>query len=245
MSTNMKNIGTAGAPLKCLRNGRFVSSWVAVAMVFALALDLSAGPAFANQARDGQTGNAAEVDGRAPAEVIETLSGTLLYVMRNADNLGFAGRYEKLEPVLSSSFHFGLMARTAIGRDAWDSFTEEQQSRYLDLFERMSITNFAARFTGWSGEEFEVVGERELPRRGIMVFSRLVRPVGEPVQLNYLMREFGTGWRIIDIFLDGQYSEIARNRSEFSSILRQGGFEALEGSLVATIRRLEAPAAAH
>ena len=41
------------------------------------------------------------------------------------------------------------------------------------------------------------------------------------------MREAGGGWQIIDVFLTGTISELAARRSEFSSVLRQGGAEAL------------------
>jgi phospholipid transport system substrate-binding protein len=35
------------------------------------------------------------------------------------------------------------------------------------------------------------------------------------------------GWRIIDVFLKGTVSELATRRSEFTSVIRRGGAEAL------------------
>jgi phospholipid transport system substrate-binding protein len=51
------------------------------------------------------------------------------------------------------------------------------------------------------------------------------------------MRQFGDEWRIIDVYLKGTYSEVATKRSEYSSILRDKGVDAL-------IRELDAKAAA-
>jgi phospholipid transport system substrate-binding protein len=55
----------------------------------------------------------------------------------------------------------------------------------------------------------------------------LVQHSGEPIQLNYLMREAEAGWQILDVFLKGTISELATRRSEFSTVLRRGGAQAL------------------
>ena len=41
------------------------------------------------------------------------------------------------------------------------------------------------------------------------------------------MRANERGWQIIDVFLSGTVSELATRRSEFSSVMRRGGAEAL------------------
>jgi phospholipid transport system substrate-binding protein len=45
------------------------------------------------------------------------------------------------------------------------------------------------------------------------------------------MRESGTGWKIVDVYLTGTISELATRRSEFTAILRSGGPTALIESL--------------
>ena len=59
---------------------------------------------------------AAPAAAAAPREPIEVLTDELSEVMRNADALGFQGRYERLAPVLTQTFDFGTMARIAAGR---------------------------------------------------------------------------------------------------------------------------------
>jgi phospholipid transport system substrate-binding protein len=41
------------------------------------------------------------------------------------------------------------------------------------------------------------------------------------------MRKSGGNWRIIDVFLSGTISELAARRSEYSTVLREGGAAAL------------------
>jgi phospholipid transport system substrate-binding protein len=169
--------------------------------------------------------------------VVDTMNGALLEVMQAADELGYAGRYARLEPVLRASFDFRFMTRIAVG-GGWSELTEEQQSRLVDLFAQMSIANYAARFDGYGGERFEIVAEGPGPRDALVIESRIVRPADAPVGLDYVLREFDEGWRIIDVLLDAKFSELARQRAEFAAVLRGGGYQDLVRTLEQKIDEL-------
>lgn len=174
-----------------------------------------------------------------PQDVIERLDSSLLEVMQNADDLGYEGRYRQLEPVLESSYDFPFMTRIAIG-PAWRDLDEEQRAKLVDLFTEMSVANYAARFDGYSGEQFEILSQEAAPRDTVLVRTRLVRPDEEPIGLNYVLKESEAGWRIIDVLLEDTFSELARQRSEFAAVLRDGG----PSDLVATLERKIAKLAA-
>jgi phospholipid transport system substrate-binding protein len=180
-------------------------------------------------------GSIAADDG--PEAVIEQLNAALLETMRGAEELGYAGRYEALEPVLRQSFDFPLMTRLSVGR-AWSELEPAERERLVDLFAQMSTANFAARFDGFSGERFEMRGQRAGPRDAVVVESAIVRPDDDPVELDYVLREGEAGWRIIDVLLDGKYSELAKQRSEFAALLASGGLPELVASLERKIRQL-------
>jgi phospholipid transport system substrate-binding protein len=63
------------------------------------------------------------------------------------------------------------------------------------------------------------------------VKTRIIQSNGKGVPLDYLMRNSGGGWKIVDVYLDGTISELASRRAEFSSILKSGGPDALISSL--------------
>lgn len=181
-------------------------------------------------------GPAAAADGRAE-DVVERLNAALLESMQGAQELGYAGRYQLLEPVLRQTFDFPFMARIAVGRD-WAELSATEQEQVVDLFAEMSIANFAARFDGFSGERFAIVSERPGPRDAVVIESELRRPSEPPVGLDYVLREFEDGWRIIDVLLDAKYSELARQRAEFAAVLRSGGLPDLISSLEDKIQAL-------
>jgi phospholipid transport system substrate-binding protein len=63
------------------------------------------------------------------------------------------------------------------------------------------------------------------------VRTKLIPKQQEPILLNYLVHQTSDGWKVIDVYLSGTISELATRRSEFSSILKSGGAQALIDSL--------------
>ena len=172
-----------------------------------------------------------------PTEPVADLNATLLESMQQAKQLGFIGRYKLLSPVLVDSFNFAAMARIAVGR-YWTDLDEGQRDRLIDAFSRMSIANFASRFDGYNGERFEMLGERPSARGSITVLNQIVEPSGKATSLNYILREFDGDWQIIDIFLDGKFSELAVTRSEYTSVIGRAGFDSPISTLEDKIERL-------
>jgi len=152
-----------------------------------------------------------------PVAVIDGLQATLLDVMKRAEALGIEGRYQVLEPRIEETFDLERMIRVAAGSQ-WTKASPEERARLLDAFTRLTISTYASRFDGYSGESFENLGERPGPRDTVLVDTRIVRTDGPPVALNYVFEQKGDRWRVIDILLDGKASELAMRRSEYRNL---------------------------
>jgi phospholipid transport system substrate-binding protein len=168
---------------------------------------------------------------------IRAFYDALLEAMKQADKLGVRGRYDKLAPVIRSTYDLAAMTRIAIGPD-WNTIPPEQQTALLDGFARRTIATYANRFDGYSGQSFEVDPEVESRNTGRIVRTKIIRPPEFPVTLNYLMRGSGDTWKIVDVYLAGTISELATQRSEFSAILKKGGAAALIENLNQQIDKL-------
>jgi phospholipid transport system substrate-binding protein len=163
--------------------------------------------------------------------VVDALHENLISVMKDSKELGYEGRFERLEPVISDLFDIPFMAEKSIGR-YWKTVDEENRAHLLATFERFTVANYAGRFADYSGEFFETVKEQESKHGTVLVHSRLVLDNGETVQLNYRLRPVeDDGWKIIDVLLNGTISELALRRSEYSSLIRREGFAALMSAL--------------
>jgi phospholipid transport system substrate-binding protein len=180
---------------------------------------------------------------KAPAEsstgVVERLHGVLLGVMQEAEKLGYQGRHDRLAPVVPELFDLPFMAEKSVGR-YWGEADADDRQRLVAVFSRYIVANYASRFDGYDGQQFETLGAEPSARGTMLVRTRLVDPAGENVGLDYRLRDAGGQWRIIDIYLDGKVSELALRRSEYSSLIKREGFEALLAALDQRISELAA-----
>jgi phospholipid transport system substrate-binding protein len=158
--------------------------------------------------------------------VVSTFQDRLLATMKEGPSLGFEGRYQRLLPAMNDAFDLEQMARIVMG-GRWSRMSEAERMEVVDLFRRFSVSTYASEFTGFDGEQFRTGAEREQPGLGTIVETELVLRDGTPIALNYLLRETSAGWRIVDVYLAGTISELARRRDEFASIIRNQGVDGL------------------
>jgi phospholipid transport system substrate-binding protein len=173
-----------------------------------------------------------------PTEIVDSLHSELLGVMKEADTLGYQGRFLRLKPVLNELFDIPFMAKKSVGR-YWKTIDDEKQARLLATFGRFTVANYAGRFSDYSDQYFETLKVEESTHGTFLVHTKLVTPNGETVQLNYRLRPVDEGWRIIDVYLNGTVSELALRRSEYSSLIEREGFDALLTALDERIAALE------
>jgi len=174
---------------------------------------------------------AAAQDTGDPKAIVQSFYDALDETMKQGDELGFDGRYKKLEPVIRETFDVPVMAKIAVGPE-WTNLSADEKSKLLEAFDRYMISTYASRFRTDKGLKFQV-GEVKTPADNrTLVETKLIRTHGDPVALNYLFRPDANGsWKIIDIYLSGAISEMARMRSDFSATVTGGGAEALIAAL--------------
>jgi phospholipid transport system substrate-binding protein len=163
--------------------------------------------------------------GTGGTDTVRSLYDSLLATMHNGATLGPRGRYAQLEPVVRRVFDIPLMTRLAVGPQ-WESISEAQRQQISRAFARYVAAIYAERFDSYSGERLQVTGE-QASTGGTIITSQIVKSNGEPVNVNYLMRDDGGIWKIADVYLDGTISEMATRRSEFAAILRTQGITGL------------------
>ena len=157
---------------------------------------------------------------------VESFDSSLLDVMKNAQKLGYEGRFQKFDPVITKIYDLPLMTRSSVGPQ-WSSLTPDQQAKVTEAFKKSPIATYASRFDGYGGESFQITGDSPANGGDQIIDTKLVRPNDEPVELNYRLRKTGDEWKIIDVYLSGTISQLAIYRSEFAATLRSGGADAL------------------
>jgi len=163
--------------------------------------------------------------GATAKQVVEKFQAELIAVMKNGKQLGYAGRYDKLYEPVSNSHDLTKIARIVVGKE-WEKLSEVQQQKLVDDFVRLSVASYAHNFKDYSGESFVFDSEEETARGGVVVHSTLIIPDDKSVKFDYMLKEKGTSWRIINIIANG-VSDLALKRSEYTTILQREGFDAL------------------
>lgn len=161
-----------------------------------------------------------------PAALVAEFQDELVQVMREAKSLGVEGRYKRLLPAVSRTFHLPVMVRIATGAH-WRNATDSQRENLVGAFRRMSVTTLAALFDGYSGEAFVTVGTKDGPQNTQLVHTQLVTGSGKRHDISYVAKRFDDGWRLIDVIVDNGISELKVRQSEYHQVLRQEGIDGL------------------
>jgi phospholipid transport system substrate-binding protein len=135
-------------------------------------------------------------------------------------------RYDKLKPAVEQDFDLSAMTALSVG-PSWSSVAPADQKALIDAFERMTIANYASNFDSFSGEKFLVdpaVTERSADK---FVKSTLKPTSGAAIPFNYRVHDAGGNWKIVDIYLNGNISQLAQKRSDFGATLQSGGPQGL------------------
>ena len=211
------------------------SRWV---LAFALALVFAAGLLSQATAEPASPPASASPTASSPVPTIEAFHAGLLAIMKDAKNLGFQGRIEKLEPLMGRTFDLEFMASKTVGRH-WETLSAADQKRWSETFTRFTTANYAGRFKGFSGEKFVTLGVDDAAHDTRLVRTKIVVPGDEDVELNYRVMQEKGGWKVIDVYLNGKVSELALRRSEYASALKRDGFDQLVASVETKIANLK------
>jgi phospholipid transport system substrate-binding protein len=168
---------------------------------------------------------AAEQSKSTAGKIVDKFQEELIAVMKDGKKLGYSGRYDKLKDAVTNSHDLPKIARIVVGKE-WEKLTETQQAQLVDVFSRLSIASYAHNFKDYSGESFTFDNEEETTRGGLVIHTHLTIPDDKPVKFDYMLKEKGDSWRIINIIANG-VSDLALKRSEYTTILQREGFDAL------------------
>ncbi|HMK15003.1 MAG TPA: ABC transporter substrate-binding protein [Burkholderiales bacterium] len=172
--------------------------------------------------------------------VVERFQSALISVMKDAQKLGYEGRYKRLAPAVEESHDLPGIAQFAVGR-YWEKLSDQQKKAYEDAFARMSIATYAYRFDDYSGESFKVVSQEATGKGDATVHTLFSAPNKEDIHFDYVLRRKDGVWRIINIIVDG-VSDLAIKRSEYGNIIRDQGADVLIAKLQGQIAEYSKPA---
>ncbi|MEM9384984.1 MAG: ABC transporter substrate-binding protein [Pseudomonadota bacterium] len=163
----------------------------------------------------------------APVAVVDALQGRLLAYMGSAASTDLANQgaaVATLNQAVLDSHDFAYISRIVLGR-AWRVLEDADRERFIESFTALSLATYARRFAEFAGERFTITDERDGSFGQRRVSAELITPAKRH-SFDYLLRQSGEQWRIVNIIVDG-VSDLALKRAEYSTLITESGFEGL------------------
>jgi phospholipid transport system substrate-binding protein len=143
---------------------------------------------------------------------------------------------DDLLAVVDEGADLSLLGRLVLGR-YWRQANPRQRTEYLRLFRHYIFQAFVQRLRqyvgnelGYASERFQIIASRQVGERDVLVQSRLAPPTGQPVRVDWRLREGQGEPVIIDLIVEG-ISLLVTQRSEFAAVLERGGIDGLLSEL--------------
>lgn len=178
----------------------------------------------------GIQGAQATIDPQKAEAFMSNIGSEVISLLTNK-NISDQERAQKFQQMLDSSFDVHAVGKFVLGR-YWKQATEEQKQQFLKLFTETTVLSYATRFKEYTSEKFEVTGSRMETDGGVTVTSKIVRPQGPEISIDWRIFEKKGEMRIYDVILEGISMGITQ-RSEFAAVIQKGGgnIESLNAAL--------------
>lgn len=124
------------------------------------------------------------------------------------------------------------MARSVLGRNAWQSASSAQKKQFTNQFIRLVIRTYAGPIQNYTDEKIKFYPIRGgvAGKRFVRVNSVIVRSSGQNIPLNYGLVNKRGNWKIYDMSVEG-VSLLQSFRNQFANELRQGDMNSLINQL--------------
>src|SRR5881394_3269179 len=120
------------------------------------------------------------------------------------------------------------MLRNSLSRRFfWSQASPEQRKRLVSEFRNMLVRTYSNAIQSYQGQTLKV-----LPSRGkqdpedTTVRTQFVRAGGQPLPIEFHMRQADKTWKVYDIVVEG-VSLVMTYRSEFDAVVKQEGIDGL------------------
>ena len=139
-----------------------------------------------------------EVVASTAAAIAEQLDGRQDYLKDNSTEL-----YALIDGLLLPHFDTRYAGRLVLGNH-WKNATDEQRSRFVEVFYRFLVQSYADGILGFEQESLTILPpDGELDERRAVVKTTIRMDDGTLVPVNYSMRNSSAGWRVYDVRIEG------------------------------------------
>jgi len=203
---------------------------IVTALLFAMPAAMLAQDARAQQA---QSTASATTQG-SPSKLVLNNSTRILSTLESR-RAEFSADRAKLNQFVQSEFNTifdrDYAARQVLGRHARGA-ADADVKLFADALADSLMARYGASLLDFNAQlKVRVKSETPLPRGlGVKVSSELIRSGGQPIPVDYLMRQSGGGWKMFDVMVEG-VSFVQTFRQQFDAELQRKSIKQVAADL--------------
>jgi phospholipid transport system substrate-binding protein len=177
-----------------------------------------------------------------PMTVVKTTVNQALATLRD-QSMPLAAKQDKLRQIVSATFNFKEMGKSAMGYH-WKDLTPAQQDEFTQAFVAFIEDSYLGKINDYRGQDVAFLRARNDGPDYAQVNTDIVQPGKDPIHVNYRLVAQGDSWKIYDVTVDS-ISIIANYRNQFNRVMNNSGYNKLIADLKSKQAALAASLANH
>ena len=141
-------------------------------------------------------------------------------------NLTTSKKGEQIIKIIDEVFDYELMARVALGKETWDTLTEQKQKEFTKIFETKLKNSYIEKLEFYNDQKVKIIGLNPYKNNRLQLETELLGKEGTyKINYNFYNKsKDGEQWLIYDVDLVG-VSIIQTYRQQFSGLLKEKTFD--------------------
>ncbi len=135
-------------------------------------------------------------------------------------NVSAAEKNARFTKLFNQDLDLDFIGKFVLGR-YWRTATPQQRKNFIDVYRKLNIQTWSARFDEFKGKHFEFLGtETSKSADQIFVNTQVPMEEGAPAQVKWRIKETNGQMRIVDIIIEN-VSLAQTSRSEYTSYIQK------------------------
>ena len=141
-------------------------------------------------------------------------------------NLTIPQKGDEIIKIIDEVFDYELMARISLGKETWNSISEQKQKEFTKIFENKLKKSYIEKLELYNDQKVQIIALKPYNNTRLQLETQLVGKEGN-YQINYNFYNKAKGseqWLIYDVDLVG-VSIIQTYRQQFAGLLKEKSFD--------------------
>ena len=141
-------------------------------------------------------------------------------------NIPFTKKGEQIIKIIDEVFDYELMARIALGKETWDTLSEQKQKEFTKIFETKLKNSYIEKLELYNDQKVKILGLNAYKNARLQLETELLGKEGTyKINYNFYNKSKDSEqWLIYDVDLVG-VSIIQTYRQQFAGLLKEKTFD--------------------